>query len=233
MRLTTGKKHVAAGGLAVATSTMLAVSMMGATGAAPAAAPEPSNTTRAELAPLNNSGVTGRADVLVDGRRVNVQVQARRLLKKMPHAQHIHFGAKARNECPTVRDDDNADHRLTTAEGQPAYGPVRVSLTTKGDTSPKSVLAVNRYPTAPKGKVRYDRDEIKVSKRVARGIRNGNAVVVLHGIDYNGNKKYDFRAGKSELDPALPAEATDTAACGVLEPIQAPAEEEPGLPSVP
>ena len=40
--------------------------------------------------------------------------------------------------------------------------------------------------------------------------------MVIHGIDYNHNGKYDFSAGKSDLDPSLPAEATDPAACGVL-----------------
>ena len=37
------------------------------------------------------------------------------------------------------------------------------------------------------------------------------------GVDYNGNGMYDFAsAGKSDLDPSLPAEATDPALCGVL-----------------
>ena len=36
-------------------------------------------------------------------------------------------------------------------------------------------------------------------------------------MDYNGNGMYDFdSAGASELDPSLPAEATDPAVCGVL-----------------
>jgi hypothetical protein len=36
-------------------------------------------------------------------------------------------------------------------------------------------------------------------------------------VDYNGNGMYDFKsAGKSDLDPNLPAEATDPATCGVL-----------------
>jgi hypothetical protein len=48
---------------------------------------------------------------------------------------------------------------------------------------------------------------------IAAGIRNGQAVVVVHGVDDNGNRKYDMEgAGASELDPSLPAEATDPAA---------------------
>ena len=169
------------------------------------------------LNPLNNSGALGMAEVKVSGRHLNVHVDARRLMKNAPHAMHIHFGAKARHECPTVaRDDDNGDFRIETVEGAPAYGPVRVSLTKRGDTSADSVLAVNRFPTAPRGEIHYDRS-IRTGSKVADGIRRGNAVVVIHGVDFNGNGKYDFRsAGKSDLDPALPAEATDPAACGVL-----------------
>lgn len=171
---------------------------------------------KGELNPLNNSGVTGSAQVSVRGKRIHVEVNARGLAKKLPHAQHIHFGAQARHECPTVADDTNGDIRLTTLEGAPAYGPVRVSLTTKGDTSDASVLAVDRFPTADRGKVDYDRSTT-TSKAVANGIRNGKAIVVIHGVDYNHNGEYDFdSAGISDLNPDLPAEATDPATCGVL-----------------
>ena len=91
-----------------------------------------------------------------------------------------------------------------------------MSLTTDGATGPGSVLAVDRYPTAPEGRVRYLRTT-RTKEAVARGIRRGNAVVVIHGVDYNDNGEYDFdSAGASDLDPSLPAEATDPAACGVL-----------------
>jgi hypothetical protein len=172
--------------------------------------------TRTSLTTLNNSGARGMAEVDVNHRRLDVDVDVRRVLAKSPHAMHIHFGAQARHECPTVADDRNGDFRLTTTDGLPAYGPIRVSFTTRGKTGAGSGLAVNRFPTAPKGKIHYDR-HIKTSSKVARAIRRGDAVVVVHGVDYNDNGKYDFRsAGRSELDPKLPAEATDPAACGVL-----------------
>lgn len=173
-------------------------------------------TVQGQLNPLNNSGVVGKAMVESKGRHIHVKVRARRLAPNLPHAQHIHFGAKARHECPTVADDKNGDFRLTTTDGAPAYGPIRVSLTTRGDTSKASGLAVKRFPNASGGTVSYER-QTRAGKRVARAIRRGDAVVVLHGVDYNDNGKYDFRsAGKSELDRSLPAEATDPASCGVL-----------------
>ena len=52
---------------------------------------------------------------------------------------------------------------------------------------------------------------------VLRAINSGKGVVVIHGVNPNGNGTYDFDgAGASELDPSLPAEATDPALCGVL-----------------
>ena len=171
----------------------------------------------AALNSLNNSGVVGKAHVRTHYRKLFVEVDARGLAKGLPHAQHIHFGATARHECPTVaKDDDNGDFRLETLEGAAAYGPVKVSLTKSGGTGVGSTLAVDRFPTAPHGEIHYDR-QTRTTKAVARGIRRGDAVVVIHGIDYNGNGTYDFNsAGKSDLDPSLPAEATDPASCGVL-----------------
>ena len=192
------------------------------------AAPASSTTTSnhgyvaravAHLDPLNNSGVSGVGVVSlkVSKNRINVVVRANGLLANMPHAMHIHWGPTAKHECPTVKRDTNRDHRLNVAEGIPSYGPIRVSLTTKGDTSPKSALAVDRFSTAPHGKLVYKRYSIKVDTRTARAIRAGQAVLVVHGLDYNQNGKYDFKgAGASELNKAVPAEATDPAACGVL-----------------
>ena len=172
----------------------------------------------AHLDPLNNSGAKGNADVHLRGKRAQVDIDARGLLKGMPHAQHIHYGEEARNECPTVRDDTNRDKRLNTVEGVPAYGPIVKSLTTRGGTHPvRDALAVDRFPTAPRGAVNYDRT-IRISDgEVRKAIRQGEGVIVIHGVDYNNNGKYDFDgAGKSELDPKLPAEATDPALCGIL-----------------
>jgi hypothetical protein len=172
--------------------------------------------TYGRLTALNNSGVTGSAEAIVSGRRVVVDIDAHKLLAGLPHAQHIHFGAQARHECPQAFDDMNGDHQLTTTDGAAAYGPIKISLTTTGNTGAKSGLAVDRFPTAPRGDIHYNRST-RTSKGVARAIRRGEAVYVVHGVDYNGNGTYDFKGnGKSELDPSLPGEATDPAACTVL-----------------
>ena len=211
------KLYASLGGLAMVGS--LAAVGVAANGATTSASSASAQTVglHARLSSLNNSGGHGRAEMVFHGSRAHVHINAFHLAKGLPHAQHIHFGASARHECPTVFDDRNNDHRLNTTDGAPAYGPIRKSLTTRGDTSPSSALAVNRFPTAPKGVENYDRRINFSSIAVARAIKNGKGVIVIHGVDYNGNGKYDFRgAGKSDLDPSLPAEATDPAVCGVL-----------------
>jgi hypothetical protein len=182
----------------------------------PAAAPSRVHL-QADLDSLNDSGASGHVHAEFKGRKADVRINARGLAKNLPHAQHLHFGADARNECPSVYDDANNDLRLNVAEGVPAYGPILKSLTTSGDTSPKSGLAVDRFPTTPKGVEKYERVVNFAPGAVLRAIKSGKGVVVIHGVDHNGNGEYDFDgAGASELDPSLPAEATDPALCGVL-----------------
>ena len=184
----------------------------------------------AELTELNDSGASGTANAVIRNQQIRqIEVHAEGLTPDAPHAQHIHYGNDARNECPTLFDDTNGDGLLNTVEGVPAYGPVVVSLTTVGDTSPASVLAVTRYPVSTDGSYSYSRDHIEftavsgtgytggtgTAKQIADSVREGEGVVVIHGVDYNGNGVYDG-AEMSELDPSLPREATDPAACGIL-----------------
>jgi hypothetical protein len=176
-----------------------------------------SATAQAQLQPINDEDASGQAFVDVQGNKITVTMAAQGLVADQPHAAHIHFGDDARHECPTfARDDANHDHRLTTVEGVPAYGPVAVSLTEFGATDPGSALAISRFDTAPGGELTYQRGSIKVSRDVSRAIQSGEAVVVVHGVDYNEDGQYNGEA-RSDLDPSLPAEATDPAICGVLD----------------
>jgi hypothetical protein len=174
----------------------------------------------AHLTPIEGSGVhvSGHAEVEFnhEGQIDEFELRADGLLAGAPHAAHIHFGEQARHECPTLADDTNGDGHLSTTEGAPAYGPIVLSLTTMGDTSPASALAVDRFPTGPG--FDYERNGLfETEEGVAEAIAAGKGVVVIHGVDYNDNGMYDFDAGASELDPSLPTEATDPAMCGVLE----------------
>ncbi|GAA3764723.1 hypothetical protein [Salinactinospora qingdaonensis] len=184
------------------------------TAAAPAMAEQHTETLHANLQPLNESGASGTANVTVEGTHVTVDINSNGLVADAPHAQHFHIGGQ--NTCPTDEADTNDNGLISTPEGQPFYGDIQTSLTTEGDTSPDSGLAVDRMPTADSGgNVDYSRS-FEVPQDVADSLRDGDAVIVQHGIDVNGNGEYDTEAGQSELDPALPAEATHPATCGRL-----------------
>jgi hypothetical protein len=169
-----------------------------------------SHSYQADLSALNQSGVSGTGMVTLDGTTATVTIQATGLVDGAPHAQHFHFGAKG--ACPTDADDKDGDGFVSVSEGAPFYGDIGTSLTTKGDTSPKSGLAVDRFPTD--GNESYSRT-LEVSPDVAAAFENGTAVLVLHGVDKDGSGTYDGDV-KSDLDPSLPMEATAPAACGAF-----------------
>lgn len=187
-----------------------------------AAASAADGNVNANLTPvaLNGVNASGTAMVSVHGNSIDVTMAASGLLANSPHAAHIHFAAAARHECPAASEDKNGDGQLNTTEGGPAYGDIVVSLTKTGDTSPASGLAVDRFDTAPGGKISYQRGSITVKPEIAQAIVDGKSVVVVHGVDHNHDGKYDG-AAKSDLDPKLPTEATDPAVCGVLRPAPA------------
>ncbi|MBW1596298.1 hypothetical protein [Streptomyces sp. JJ38] len=170
---------------------------------------------QAHLNPVPFSKVkgSGTATVTLKGHKATVSVTAHGLLAGAPHAQHFHIAAKG--QCPpaSAAREVNGMKSIFTTDGVPFYGGVGTSLTTKGDTSPDSALAVDRFPVGPK--VDYHRT-IDVSAEAAKSLRDGTAVVVVHGTDVNGNGKYDNVLGPSDLDPELPAEATNPALCGPL-----------------
>lgn len=169
---------------------------------------------QANLTALNSSGTTGTATVTVDGDQVTVKINTTGASANLPHAQHIHIGGT--HTCPTSSADKNNDGVISTVEGQPAYGSVKVSLTTSGDTSAKSAVAVDRFPKADKdGNVTYSRTFTLPVGVSASDL--ANAVIVQHGVaSIGGDKtKYDGSA-KSQLDKSLPLEATAPSACGVL-----------------
>ncbi|WP_374222655.1 hypothetical protein [Streptomyces spinoverrucosus] len=108
----------------------------------------------------------------------------------------------------------NGDGILNNTEATVHYGDSNIALTVSGDTdAATSGLAVDRMPVAGKeGKISCKRT-IPVSQDVVDHIKDLH--VVQHGIDRNDNGKYDFEgAGKSELDPKLPQEATAPTNCG-------------------
>lgn len=163
---------------------------------------------------------SGTATVTVSGNTLKVTIHATGLdktsMKGLPaHAQHIHIGG--RNECPvaSMASQHNGHTAISVKDGAPAYGAIKVSLTTSGDTSPNSALALPRFPKTPNGTEDYTRT-ITVSSDVAQQVADGKGVVVIHGINYLHNDETYTDLGPSEIDPTKPLEGTAPALCGKL-----------------
>ena len=199
--------------------TFLAAPALGAAALMLVAAPAMASDTGSVMGeltpvPLNEAPGSGSAMVEVDGTTVSFTLAYQGLLADAPHAAHIHYSGDARNECPTAADDADDSGTLNTTEGAPAYGAIVVSLTTEGDTSPDSGLAVDRFGVGED--VSYSRGDVEVSAEVAADILSGESAVVVHGVDHDGSGAYDGDT-VSDLDPSLPTEATDPALCGIVQ----------------
>ncbi|MFG3119660.1 hypothetical protein ACGF4C_35535 [Streptomyces sp. NPDC048197] len=183
--------------------------------ASPAAAAD--GAYQINLAQLNNSGSKGVAMLSLKGNQLTVKIESEGLVPGQPHAQHLHGSTDGHDfHCPDPSADTNGDGVINNTEATVQYGNINISLTTRGSTDAKSGLAVDRMPTADaQGKLSYERT-LTVSQDVVDHIKDLH--IVQHGIDRNGNNKYDFDgAGKSELDPKLPQEATAPTNCGEVQ----------------
>ncbi|MBM2622077.1 hypothetical protein JIG36_41900 [Actinoplanes sp. LDG1-06] len=189
---------------------------------APALADE---SVHVQLLELNNSDARGSATLTAtDTGDLRISIRSTGLVPNSPHAQHLHGSITGMDfHCPDMSADTNGNGYVSTEEGMPAYGDIFVSLTTRGDTSKASGLAVDRMPTADaKGTLTYDRT-IAGADLPAGTIKHLKDLhIVQHGVDANGNGKYDLDGlGESTLAKSaglsgIPEEATDPATCGMV-----------------
>lgn len=166
-----------------------------------------------EIGELNGSGVEGtvRIKALPNG-KAQVKVVASGLAANLPHAQHLHGTTDGSlTQCPTPAADRDADGLITVAEGGPFYGGILASLTTSGDTSPSSALAVDRFPVSDAdGNLEYVRT-FDVPADVLAAL--GAVQYVIHGVDLNSSGAYDGDA-ESSIASGVPLEVTIPAGCG-------------------
>ncbi len=165
--------------------------------------------------PTNHVTGSGKATVQLNGNVATVTVTTQGLDygDEVVHAMHIHAGGKG--ECPpaSAARPHNGHLTISTTDGLLYYGDAVQALTTRGDTSPSSILALRRFPTG--GVINYKRT-MTFPPSVAAHIRENNAVVVVHGIDYDNSGGYTGVLERSELNKRLPATETAPALCGVL-----------------
>ncbi len=134
-----------------------------------------------------------------------------------PHVQHIHINGQ--DQCPSSSADTNNDGAISTVEGQPAYGAVGTTLSTKGDTSASAAADVTIAPSG--GGFTYKRT-FTLNQATLNAIRNNSAVIVVHGLNPANAPKASLSAPNS-LGVTLPGAskkvaliATAPALCGVL-----------------
>ncbi len=188
-------------------------------------------TVTAQLDEANDSGVTGTATLTAtDGGGLRVVIQGEGYVPGVPHAQHIHGSTSGGHfMCPSIENDTDGDGLLTNEEASGEYGQVFMALTTEGDATAESGLALDRMPVADaSGRIDYDRTFS--ADELPEGLVDqlAHVHVVQHGIDVNGNGEYDIEgAGVSTFAenlgvPDVPEEATDPASCGVVTGAMAP-----------
>jgi hypothetical protein len=162
---------------------------------------------------------SGNATVQLRGDTATITLNTNGLLAGSPHLAHIH--GEGLGKCPTASSAHlhNGHLSVSTGDGIRLYGPTLTSFTEWGSTSGSvpNNIDMNRYPAS--GNIRYQRT-MTLTRLAADLVRDGDAVIIVHGIDYNGNGRYDFESlGVSDLDRTLPGEATAPALCGTLRPL--------------
>ena len=166
------------------------------------------------------SDVHGQATLRLTGRTLDINLTASGLTPNDPHAMHIHGLVESKNECPDLSADANTgdpidpstfvagqpDGLISLAEGGPSYGPIDVSMTVTGDTSPSSGLSLERFVKADSaGNLSYHRSVV-VPKEVAKNLANLH--IVLHGADLPSDA--DHSSVNSLFEATLPV------ACGEI-----------------
>ena len=174
----------------------------------------------AKLAPVphnpasdGGSEASARSRLALRGTRLDVRLKARGLSPKLPHAMHIHGKDHPEiAQCPRAdrRAGGVSDDLIETVDGLVDYGPIQVSFTTRGDTSPSSGLALDRFASAKdNGKLSYRRT-VTVPREVADHLDDKH--IVIHGHDINGDGAY----GGPITALGAPLEAELPVACGEI-----------------
>lgn len=146
----------------------------------------------ATLMPVNAAAASGSVTISQVGTNTRVQLHATGLSVGM-HMSHVHGVRGGQATCPTMANDTNNDGRVDIAEGLPAYGPVMLTLT---DMSADLGTTLD-----------YD--------RALKHLDNGDGiasigdlthyVVVVHGVDVDGNGQLTGSSDPALNEIAMPA----------------------------
>ena len=175
------------------------------------------NSIQPSNVPGGQASGTTRIKALPNG-KLQVTVEAWGLAPNLPHAMHLHGvpGPVTDMACPGP-EAAGPDGIVTVVDGIPFYGGILTSLTSNGDVSPSSALALDRFAVADaSGHLYYQRTLTSIDGYTD----SGTVQVVVHGIDFDRNGQYAFNPDNpfssrpSSLSAAIPLEATVPVLCG-------------------
>jgi hypothetical protein len=207
----------ALGALLLAAAAIVAVALLTTSGSTPPPSQPAGEPFRSALAPVPKNHVgsaAGLGKLRLDGNDAAVTVEASGLVDEA-HLQHIHAGKLGTCPPASAAGRHNGHPAISALDGGPFYGPPRTALTETGDTSRDSIVDFPRFPAG--SDIDYART-IKLDPEVAQLVRKGNAVLVVHGIDYDHDGTYGNVIDKSDLPGATgrTGESTAPALCGPL-----------------
>jgi len=200
-------------GIAISAASIVAAAAFSSAVSAQAT-PASTTTYQVNLTQQNKSGTSGTATITVTGNDVKVNIRGNGFSPNIAHLAHLHIGGQA--ACATAAADSNKDGYVDSKEGEPSTGPLKVTLSTSGDTGTGSALAQDRAPKADsKGALTYDRTFSLPSG--VKGTDLAKSTLEVHGFSslFGDKSKYDGDK-KSELDNKLAFETTVPVACGQL-----------------
>jgi serine/threonine protein kinase len=208
-----GRLPLYAGGAAVAVAAVVAaIALSSSSSSKPSGKPF---ATPLGQVPTNHVTGSGSATIHLNGDTASVTLTTNALDygEQLGHALHIHAGGKGICPPASAARPHNGHLTISTTDGIKYYGAPALALTTSGDTTPASILAFSRYPTG--GNINYTRT-ITLPSSVVKSLKENNAVVIVHGTDYDHTGTYTGVLDRSELNKAVPGTQTAPALCGTL-----------------
>ncbi|MEU8029276.1 hypothetical protein AB0C13_11670 [Streptomyces sp. NPDC049099] len=208
----------------------VAFAAMAFTAAPGAAAAQGSDVQRYQAVldpvPTNRVNGSGLANLQLSGGQAQVTLQTAGLVNSW-HALHIHIHGQGRCPDASMARQHNGRTAISATDGAPAYGEIMTSLTVRGDTGPARAFSPDRFPSG--SNLTYGRT-VTLDRDTVQALVSDNAVLVVHGIDYDGHGQYDDALGTSEDDSTQTQDATAPALCGTFRALGASATR-PASPS--
>lgn len=150
-----------------------------------------------EFGELNNSGVSGTAELILEGSSLTVNITASGLEPEALHPQHIHgfMDDKRNSTCPPASADSDNDNLISVSEGAPFYGGIQLPLI----MDPNDELS---FPVADEdGNINFT-----MTYEYEDGVDKDltplqNRAIVLHGLTVDGKYQVTLPVACGQIQP--------------------------------